>query len=99
MWWKKVKSYDKQILRNANLDPIPYAKDRLKVEFAKALLEPLPVSQTDLGDSVEFQAEAILLSVPQWQAIKTQLEEVSGLATQEQQAVIARIIATVEEAG
>ncbi|GAB3882637.1 hypothetical protein [Spirosoma agri] len=96
MWWKRTKTYSKQILKDANLDPVPYAKDRLRSEFAKTLLEPLPVEQTNLDNSVEFTTEAILLSIPQWQEIKQQLTSLSASGDTEQQAVIDQIIATIE---
>ncbi|WP_338868220.1 hypothetical protein WBJ53_16950 [Spirosoma sp. SC4-14] len=96
MWWRKTKNYSKQILKNANLDPVPYAKDRLRAEFAKTLLEPLPVEQIDLGDSVDFLAEAILLSAPQWQEVKTKLASLSELSKPDQQAVISQLVDFVE---
>lgn len=96
MWWKKTKSYSKQILKDANLDPVPYAKDRLRTEFAKTLLEPLPVEQVDQGDSVDFLAEAILLSVPQWQEIKARLYTLPELSKEDQQSAVLQILDLIE---
>ncbi|GAB3974773.1 hypothetical protein GCM10028806_31110 [Spirosoma terrae] len=97
MLWQKTKNYTKQILKEANLDPVPYAKDRLKSEFAKALLEPLPVEQIDLGDSVQFQAEAIVLSLPEWKAIKEQLNALPALNETQQRETLSHIINSVEK--
>lgn len=99
MWWKKTKTYSKQILKEANLDPVPYAKERLRSEFAKILLEPLPVAQIDNGDSVDFQAEAILLSMQQWQEFKEQLRALPSLDHTGQQESIEQIIQSIEKAG
>jgi hypothetical protein len=97
MLWQKTKNYTKQILKEANLDPVPYAKDRLKSEFAKVLLEPLPVEQIDLGDSVQFQAEAILLSLPEWKAIKDRLNSIPELTETQQRETLTQIINSVEK--
>ncbi|QHV93764.1 hypothetical protein [Spirosoma endbachense] len=96
MWWKKTKTYSKQILKDANLDPVPYAKDRLRSEFAKTLLDPLPVEQIDIGDSVEFKVEAILLSVSQWQDIKERLSTLSGSTQSINQDAIVQLINDIE---
>lgn len=92
MWWKKNKLVTKQVLKDANLDPVPYAKDRLRTNFAKTVLESLPIGQTDVGDSIDFQAEAIVLTLPQWQTIRARLESLPALLKEEQHKVIKEMI-------
>ena len=96
MWWKKTKVYSKQILKEANLDPVPFVKERVRSEFARIVLEPLPISQTDQGDQVEFQAEAIVLSLSAWQIIKADLTALSTAGSPAQHDAITKIIHSIE---
>lgn len=96
MWWKKTKVFSKQRLKEANLDPVPFVKERLRSEFARVVLEPLPVTQTDLGHEVEFQAEAIVLSHPQWHTLKTDLLTLAESIPPAQRETIANVIAAIE---
>ncbi|ADB36534.1 hypothetical protein [Spirosoma linguale] len=96
MWWKKTKVFSKQRLKEANLDPVPFVKERVRSEFARTVLEPLPITQTDLGDEVEFKADALVLSLPQWQTIKADLLTLSEAVSPDQRETIANVIATIE---
>ncbi len=96
MWWKKTKVYSKQILKEANLDPVPFIKERVRMEFARTVLEPLPVTQTDQGNQVEFQVDGIVLSIPAWQTIKADLAALSETVSPTQRDAIARIINSIE---
>src|SRR4051812_33228366 len=96
MWWKKTKVYSKQILKDANLDPVPFVKERVRMEFARTVLEPLPITQTDQGNEVEFQVDAIVLSLPAWQKLKSQLTEIVETGSPDQQKILASIIQSIE---
>ena len=96
MWWKKTKVYSKQILKDANLDPVPFVKERVRMEFARTVLEPLPITQTDQGNQVEFQADAIVLSLPAWQTLKAELIALSEAVTPAQRSTITQIIDSIE---
>lgn len=96
MWWKKTKVFSKQRLIEANLDPIPFVKERVRTEFARVVLEPLPITQTDQGDQVEFQADAIVLSLPAWQRIKTELTTLAETVSPAQRDTINQLIASIE---
>lgn len=96
MWWKKTKVFTKQRLTEANLDPVPFIKERLRSDFARTVLEPLPIIQTDLGDAVEFQTDVILLSLPAWQQIKAELASLSESVSPAQRDTIRKIIESVE---
>lgn len=96
MWWKKIKVYSKQILKDANLDPVPFVKERVRMELARTVLEPLPVTQTDQGNQVEFQVDAIVLSIPVWQTIKSELEALSVIVSPTQRDTITRLINSIE---
>jgi len=96
MWWKKTKVYSKQILKDANLDPVPFVKERVRMEFARTVLEPLPITQTDKGNEVEFQADAIVLSLPAWQTLKAELTALSEAVTPAQRSTITKIIDSIE---
>ncbi len=96
MWWKKTKVFSKQRLIEANLDPIPFIKERVRSEFARVVLEPLPITQTDQGDQVEFQADAIVLSLPAWIQIKAELTALSETVSPAQRDTIAQIIQSIE---
>ncbi|MFD2933044.1 hypothetical protein [Spirosoma flavum] len=96
MWWRKTKIYSKQTLKEANLDPVPFVKERVRSEFARTVLEPLPITQTDQGDHVEFQADAIVLSLPLWQTIKANLTDLSDTGSPTQRDTIAKIIDSIE---
>lgn len=96
MWWKKTKVYTKQILTDANLDPVPFVKERVRMEFARTVLEPLPITQTDQGNQVEFQADAIVLSLPTWQTLKAELTALSEAVTPAQRSTITKIIDAIE---
>lgn len=96
MWWKKTKVYSKQILKDANLDPVPFVKERVRMEFARTVLEPLPITQTDQGNQVEFQADAIVLSLPAWQTLKAELTVLSEAVTPAQRSTITKIINSIE---
>ncbi len=96
MWWKKTKVFSKQILKDANLDPAPFMKERVRMEFARTVLEPLPITQTDQGNQVEFQADAIVLSLPVWQTLKAELTALSEAVTPAQRSTITKIIDAIE---
>ena len=96
MWWKKTKVVSKQTLKDANLDPIPYVKERIRSDFARTILGALPVTQTDQADQIDFQADAIVLSLPQWQTVKSQLMAISEIGPDAQRETIAKIIHSVE---
>ena len=96
MWWKKTKVFSKQTLKDANLDPIPFVKERIRSDFARMVLGPLPIIQTDQADQIEFQADAIVLSLPQWQTVKSQLTAISETGSDAQQEVIAQLIHSIE---
>jgi hypothetical protein len=98
MWWKKTKVYTKQRLKEANLDPVPFVKERIRSEFAREVLEPMPITQADLGNEVEFQADAIVLSLPDWQRIKSDLTTLADSGSPDQRNTIAKLIESVEQA-
>ncbi len=96
MWWKKTKVFSKQTLKDANLDPIPFVKERIRSDFARTVLGPLPITQTDQADQIEFQADAIILSLSQWQTVKSQLNAISDTGSDAQRDAIAKIINSIE---
>lgn len=96
MWWKRKKLVSKQTLKEANLDPIPFIKERIRSDFARTILEPLPITQTDLDDQIEFQADAIVLSLLQWQTVKSQLTLLSETGSDAQRDTISLLIDSIE---
>lgn len=96
MWWKKTKVFSKQTLKDANLDPIPFVKERIRSDFARTVLGPLAISQTEQADQIEFQVDAIMLSLPQWQTVKSQLTSLSETGSEAQRDAIAKIIHSIE---
>ncbi|AUD01965.1 hypothetical protein [Spirosoma pollinicola] len=96
MWWKKTKVFSKQRLIEANLDPIPFIKERVRSEFARTVLEPLPVTQSDQGDQVEFQTDAIVLSLPLWERVKSDLVTLSENVSPAQRDTITQLIHSIE---
>ncbi len=96
MWWKRKKLVSKQTLKEANLDPIPFIKERIRSDFARTILEPLPITQTDLGNQIEFQADAIVLSLLQWQTVKSQLTLLSETGSDAQRDTISLLIDSIE---
>ena len=96
MWWKKNKTFTKQVLKDANLDVVPFVKERFRSDFAKTLLESLPIEQHDLGNQIDFQADALLLTLPQWEAIKMMLQSLPESSLSVQQETITQIIESVE---
>ncbi|WP_461130516.1 hypothetical protein [Spirosoma aerophilum] len=97
MWWKKTKVYTKQRLREANLDPVPFVKERIRSEFAREVLEPMPITQADRGNEVEFQADAVVLSLPEWQRIKSELTALAETGSPDQRNTIVQLIESVEQ--
>lgn len=96
MWWKRTKLVSKQTLKEANLDPVPFIKERIRSDFARTILEPMPITQTDLGDQIEFQANALVMSLPQWQTVKAQLTAISETGSDNQRDSIEKIIHLIE---